>query len=194
MSGKIEFEASSLKMIDDPGRPPLNRYIPSWEGRGTTELYRRFPLQLLTPHPRYSFHTHTDGKDTFINDIDDTRVLVDGYYYWTLRMHPDDAAARGVGHHDLVRLHNDRGSVICAAVLTRRLSRGVVQAYASSAVYDPVGAPEARVDRGGCVNTLAPTRWQTEKTSASAPNSCLIEVERWTADPAARATAAEARR
>ena len=187
MSGKIEFEASSLKMIDDPGRPPLNRYIPSWEGRGTTGLYRRYPLQLITPHPRYSFHTHTDGKDTFINDIDDHRVLVDGYYYWSVRIHPDDAAARGVAHHDLVRLYNDRGSVICAATLTRRLAPGVVQAYASSAVYDPVGAPEARIDRGGCVNTLAPTRWQTEKTSASAPNSCLIEIERWTGAAAAPA-------
>ena len=42
----------------------------------------------------------------FINDIDDHRVLVDGYYYWSVRIHPDDAAARGVAHHDLVRLYN----------------------------------------------------------------------------------------
>ena len=50
-------------------------------------------------------------------------------------------------------------------------------------------------DRGGCVNTLAPTRWQTDKTSASAPNSCLIEVERWTPERAVRPPAgAEARR
>ena len=178
-SGKIEFEASSLKMFDDPGRPPVNRYIPSWEGRGSGELYDRYPLQLLTPHPRYSFHTHTDGKDTFINDIDDHRVRVNGYYYLAARMNPRDAAARGIRHHDLVRLHNDRGSVICAAVLTERILPGVVQCYASSAVYDPIGAPGRSPDRGGCVNTLAPSRWQTEKTSASAPNSCLIQVERW---------------
>ena len=37
------------------------------------------------------------------------------------------------------------------------------------------------------MNTLAPTRWQTEKTSASAPNSCLIEIERWTGAAAAPA-------
>lgn len=179
-SGKFEFESSSLKMFDDPGRPPVNRYIPSWEGRGTTALHDRFPLQLLTPHPRYSFHTHTDGKDTFVNDIDDHRVRIAGHYYLTARMSPVDAARRGIRHHDLVRLHNDRGSVICAAVLTRRILPGVVQCYASSAVYEPIGEPGHSPDRGGCVNTLAPTRWQTEKTSASAPNSCLIEVERWT--------------
>ena len=94
-------------------------------------------------------------------------------------MNPRDADARHIAHHDLVRLHNDRGSVICAAALTERLAPGVVQAYASSAVYDPIGEPGRSPDRGGCVNTLAPTRWQTEKTSASAPNSCLIEVEKW---------------
>lgn len=188
-SGKIEFEASSLAKFDDPGRPPVNRYIPSWEGRQTKELYARFPLQLLSPHPRYSFHTHTDGKGTFINDIDDHRVLVDGYYYLAARMNPEDAAARGIRHHDLVRLHNDRASVICAAVVTRRILKGAVQCYASSAVYDPIGEPGKSPDRGGCVNTLAPTRWQTEKTSASAPNSCLIEVEKWN-DPVRAAGAA----
>lgn len=187
-SGKIEFEAMSLAKFDDPGRPPVNRYIPSWEGRQTKDLYAKYPLQLLTPHPRYSFHTHTDGKGTFINDIEDHRVQVDGYYYLAARLHPHDAAARGIGWHDLVRLHNDRGSVICAAVLTKRILQGVVQCYASSAVYDPVGEAGKSPDRGGCVNTLAPTRWQTDKTSASAPNSCLIEVEKWA--PAAAGAAA----
>jgi len=191
-SGKFEFEASSLKMFDDPGRPPVNKYIPSWEGRQTSELYTRFPLQLLSPHPRYSFHTHTDGKDSFVNDIEEHRVLVDGYYYLAARINPREAAARGIAHHDLVKLYNDRASVICAAVITARILPGVVQCYASSAVYDPIGEPGKSPDRGGCVNALAPTRWQTEKTSASAPNSCLIEVEKWTQAPAAAAAMSDA--
>jgi len=50
-SGKFEFEASSLKNFgEDPERPPINRYIPSWEGLNNTELSVRFPLQLITPH------------------------------------------------------------------------------------------------------------------------------------------------
>ena len=44
-SGKFEFESSSLKQFgEDPERPPVNKYIPSWEGRQTKELYERFPL------------------------------------------------------------------------------------------------------------------------------------------------------
>lgn len=179
-SGKFEFESSSLKKLgNDPDRPPINKYIPSWEGRQTSELFERFPLQLLTPHPRYSFHTKGDGKDSTINDIIDHRVFIDGYYYWIARMNTDDAKKRNISHHDLVKLHNDRGAVICAAVLTNRLMPGVVHAYESAARYEPIGKPGKSPDRGGSVNVLTPKRHMTEKTSASAPNSCLIDVELW---------------
>jgi len=185
-SGKFEFEASSLKNFgEDPERPPINRYIPSWEGLNNTELSVRFPLQLITPHPRYSFHTHTDGKDSTINDIEAHRVLIDDHYYWPARINPEDARERGIAHHDLIRLFNDRGDVICAAVLTERILPGVIHSYESSAVYDPIGEPGLSPERGGCVNQLTSARPQTAKTTASAPNSCLIQVEQW------RSTASE---
>jgi molybdopterin guanine dinucleotide-containing S/N-oxide reductase-like protein len=178
-SGKIEFEASSLKRYgQDPERPPLNKYIPSWEGL-QSELAERYPLQLVSTHVRYSYHTKGDGKDSTINDIAEHRLLIDGYYYWIARLHPRDAAARGIKHHDLVRMYNDRGAVICAAVVTERCCPGVIYTQESCAVYDPLGKPGESTDRGGCVNLLTPSRSQTEKTTASAPNSCLIEVEKW---------------
>ncbi len=179
-SGKIEFEAQSLKRFgQDPERPPVNKYIPSWEGRGTAALFAKYPLQLLTPHPRYSFHTKGDGKDSVLNDIVDHRVLIDGYHYWVARINPADAEARGIKHHDLIRLYNDRGSVICAARVTARIMAGVVHSAESSAEYDPIGEPGQSPDRGGCVNILTPKRHMTEKTTGSAPNSCLIEMEKW---------------
>ncbi|MGE4647183.1 MAG: molybdopterin dinucleotide binding domain-containing protein, partial [Arenicellales bacterium] len=178
-SGKIEFEATSLKKFGDEERPPINRYIPSWEGLNNKTLAARFPLQLITPHPRYSFHTHTDGKDSTINDIEAHRVLIDDYYYWPARIHPQDAVDRGISHHDLIRLFNDRGDVICAAVVTERILPGVIHSYESSAVYDPIGEPGLSPERGGCVNQLTPARPQTAKTTATAPNSCLIQVEQW---------------
>jgi len=177
-SGKFEFEPASLKLAGDPERPAVNRYIPSWEGRSTQDLYERYPLQLISPHPRFSFHTQSDGKDSVVNDIEDHRVLIDGYYYWVARMNPRDAAARGIRHRDLVELYNDRGVVICSASLTERLAPGVVSASESSANYQPTGEPGASPDRGGCVNTLTPKRHMSAQTSGSAPNSCLIEVRK----------------
>jgi molybdopterin guanine dinucleotide-containing S/N-oxide reductase-like protein len=178
-SGKIEFEASSLKRFDDPGRPPVNKYIPSWEGRQTTDLYAKYPLQLISPHPRYSFHTKADGKDSYLCDIEEHRVLVDGHYYWTARINRQDAEMRGIKKHDLIKLYNDRGAVVCAAIITDRIMPGVIHSYESSAEYKPIGIPGESVDIGGCVNVLTSKRHQTEKTSASAPNACLIQVEKW---------------
>jgi trimethylamine-N-oxide reductase (cytochrome c) len=81
--------------------------------------------------------------------------------------------------HDLMRVYNDRGAVVCAAHLTERLPPGVVHSYESSAVYDPVGEPGNSVDRGGCVNQLTPRRSIAKNVSGTAANSCLVEVELW---------------
>ena len=180
-SGKLEFESSSLKRFapDDPERPPVPAFIPSWEGHHCRELYARFPLNLISPHPRYSFHTMFDGKDSIINDVRDHRVLIDGWYYWIVRMNSADAARRGIRHNDLVRMHNDRGEVILAAHITDRLPPGTVQSPEGSAIYAPLGEPGNSPDRGGCINVLTPSRNIISKSHSTPSNSCLVEVEIW---------------
>jgi trimethylamine-N-oxide reductase (cytochrome c) len=51
---KFTVPASLERFGQDPERPPLNRYLPSWEGRKTAALYSRYPLQLVSPHPRFA--------------------------------------------------------------------------------------------------------------------------------------------
>ena len=178
-SGKFEFIPESLKKLNDPERPALNSYMPSWEGTHSTDLLKKFPIQLLSGHSRYSFHTLGDGKDSTVNDIEDHRKLIDGHYYLECRISPEDAAKRGIKQNDLVRLFNNRGAVICAATISSRLPAGIMQTYESSAVYQAIGRPGEAPDRGGCVNLLTPSRSQTSGSSSMGPNACLIEVERW---------------
>lgn len=180
-SGKIEFECSSLKRFDpdDPERPVISKYIPSWEGHHTKELYEKYPLQLISPHPRYSFHTMGDGKDSTVNDVKNHRVLVDGYYYWIVRINANDAEKRDIKENDLVKVFNDRGAVICAAQVTERIRPGTVHSYESSAKYDPVGEPGFSADRGGCINQLTPSRMIIKKSHGTASNSCLVQIGRW---------------
>ena len=178
-SGKIEFVPESLKKFNDPERPALNKYTPSWEGTRTKELTDKYPLQLLSAHPRYTFHTLGDGKDSVLNDIKVHRKLVNGYYYWIARVNAQDAEKRDIKENDLIRLFNDRGAVICAAHVTELVRPGVIHSYESSAVYDPVGEPGNSADRGGCVNQLSNKRSQSAKATANAGNAVLIEVELW---------------
>ncbi len=180
-SGLLEFEAQSLKRFEpnDPERPPIPKYIPSWEGT-ESPLMDKYPLQLISPHPRYSFFTQYDGKDSWINDIPDHRRKgEDGFYYWILRINSTDAEKRGIKDGDLVKVYNDRGAVICIAEVTGRVRPGVVHAYEGSAEFDPIGDTDKFIDRGCYINLLTPSRLMSKNASAMAPNSCLVEVKKW---------------
>ena len=181
-SGKIEFIPNSLKRFDavDPERSPLNRYVPSWEGPRTEALVKKFPVQMISTHSRYSFHTYGDGKDSTINDIRDHRVNVGGYDYWVMRINDEDAKARGIKQDDLIRVFNDRGSVVCAADVSPLTMRGVCKTYELSAESDFRHDPRyGLVDFGGCVNILTPDRPQTRNTDGMGSNACLVQFETW---------------
>jgi anaerobic selenocysteine-containing dehydrogenase len=88
-------------------------------------------------------------------------------------------AARRIEENDLVRAFNDRGSVILAAQVTERVPSGTVHSYESCADYLPIGKPGESADRAGCINILTSKRHMTPTSIAQAPNSCLIQVEKW---------------
>lgn len=179
-SSKFEFECESLKRYSpgDTERSPIATYSRSWEGPDLPE-FAKFPLRMITPHSRFSFHTQGDGKDSYLNDVKDHRELIDGHYYWIMRLNPEDAAKRGIADHDLIKAFNNRGAVICVAHLTERLLPGVVHSYESSAEYKPMGVPGQSVDRGGCMNLLSPSRTQIKNAHSMANGLSMIEIEKW---------------
>jgi trimethylamine-N-oxide reductase (cytochrome c) len=180
-SGKLEFVSESLTVNrpDDEERPPLPQYIPSFEGR-RSELYKTYSLQLISPHPRFTFHTHYDKHAQWLNQIPTHRIDKDDYAWWPARLNPEDANARRIKDGDIVKLYNDRGGVLCIAVVTERVPAGIIHSYASSAVYDPLepGNPDS-IDRGGCVNILTTSRMLSKNAPGMTPNSCLIEIQKW---------------
>jgi trimethylamine-N-oxide reductase (cytochrome c) len=179
-SGKYDFVARTLESIDDPDRPPLNRYIPAYEDPKRNPELAGFPLRLQTAHTRYSYHVMGDDEGSSLNDVREHRVRKDGRTYIVARMNRQDAEARGIRDEDLVRLWNHRASVVCAAQVTERLRPGVVSAYPGSARYQPVGEPGRSTDLGGCVNMLNPKESITRKGHGIRPNAVLIQVEKWT--------------
>jgi anaerobic selenocysteine-containing dehydrogenase len=180
----VEFVCQTLEKFDatDQERPPMARYIPSWEGYNTTELVEKYPLQLISPHPRFSYHTHNDNKSHWLDDIPQHRVKKDGYAWWPVRIHPSDAVPRGIKDGDIVKMFNGRGTVLLVAHVTERVRPGTVHSYEAAAKYDPLepgvaGSP----DRGGCVNLLSPGRMVSKNVPGEAQNSCLVEIAKWDA-------------
>jgi trimethylamine-N-oxide reductase (cytochrome c) len=179
-SGKIEFSSQSLNRLtqDDDERGLIPRYIPSWEGR-TSELYDKYALQMIAPHPRFSFHTHYDNHTAWLDDIQGHRIKKDGYAWWPIRISYSDAKTRGIEDGDIVELYNDRGSVLGCAVVTHRVPDGVIHSYGCSAKYDPIDSKKNATDKAGCVNILTSKRFLSKHVPGMAPNSCLVEVRKW---------------
>ncbi len=180
-SGKIEFVSQSLlkQWPDDDERPPLPHHIPSWEGY-RSELYKKYPLQLISPHPRFSFHTHYDKHTKWLNEIPGSQDHERRIRLVACPRPSPGRQARGIKNNDIIKLYNDRGAVLCIAVITERVLPGIIHSYASSANYDPLEPGKAKsIDRGGCVNLLTPSRMVSRHAPGMAPNSCLIEIVKW---------------
>ncbi len=182
-SGLIEFESQSLKanLPDDEERPLVPHFIRSTEAyKG--EHWQKYPMQIISPHPRFSFHTHYDKHETWLDEIPMHRVIKDGYPYWIARIHPDDAKERGIKNGELVELYNDRGSVVCVASVTYRVPKGVLHSYGCTAKYDPIVPGQAgSTDKGGCINLLTSGKLMSKNVPGMTPNSCSCEIRNWEA-------------
>jgi trimethylamine-N-oxide reductase (cytochrome c) len=178
-SGKIEFQSQRLvkHFPEDKERPPVPHYVPSWEGNTSVPLVYKYPLVLMSPHPRYSYHSHGE-LDPWIRDIWMHRMMKDGYYYWPVHIHPDDAKLRNIGQGDIVRMFNDRAGVLLIAWVTEKIRPGTVLSRCS-AKYDPIepGNPDS-IDRGGAVNILVSSRFMSAHVPGQV-GQCLVEIEKW---------------
>ena len=113
-SGKCEFYSESMKA---DGLDPLPTYIPNYESAASApELAAKYPLAMISPPARNFLNS------TFVN-VQSLRAT-EGEPQ--LDMHPDDAAARGINHGDMVRIFNDRGFFVCKARITPKARQGLV--------------------------------------------------------------------
>ena len=101
----------------------------------------------------------------------------DGYKYEPIWIHTSEAAKRGIKHGDIIKIFNERGIVLGGAYVTERLRPGV--AYIDhGARADPIIV--GRVDRGGAINTIAPTGTTSKNAVGQATSGYLVEVAKVT--------------
>ena len=97
-----------------------------------------------------------------------------------VRMHPADAAARGITEGDIVRLYNERGACLAGAVLSEALRPGVVQ-LSTGAWYDPED-PVATTPLcvHGNPNVLTRDAGTSRLAQGSTGQLSRVEIERFT--------------
>jgi biotin/methionine sulfoxide reductase len=169
-SGRIEIFSATIDSFgyaDCPGHPV---WLEPAEWRGAPAA-RRYPLQLIANNPKTRLHSQLDmGAFSQASKVQGREPI---------RIHPADAARRGIADGAIVRVYNDRGSCLAGAVISDALRRGVVQ-LSTGAWYDPQDPadPDAMCVHGN-PNVLTPDRGTSRLAQGCSGQHALVEVERW---------------
>ena len=157
-SGKIEIYSQRVADMNSPQCPPIPKYMPTFEDR-SDPLFEKYPLQLLTPHPRNRVHSEMYKVEWLAE--------AEPHVLW---IHPEDAKARGVEDGDPIEVFNGRGRIAIKAFVTQRIKPGVVSLF-EGAWYQP---DSSGIDRGACANTL--TKDAYSGGGAAVMNTSLVEI------------------
>jgi biotin/methionine sulfoxide reductase len=126
-SGKIAIVSAAIARFGYADCPRHPTWLLPEDGIGSPEAVR-FPLTLLANQPATRLHSQLDfGATSQASKVKGREPV---------RIHPQDAAARGIRDGDVVRLWNDRGACLAGAVLSEALRPGVLQ-LSTGAWYDP---------------------------------------------------------
>jgi len=183
-SGLIEIYSERLAthFPDDEERPPVPKWIEkgvSHDERISSERAKKYPLLVLSNHPRWRMHAQGDDI-SWCRELPTGKVRgFDGYQYEPLWINPQDAAARGIQDGDILKIYNERGVVLGGAYVSERVMPGAVS-MDHGARYDPIVPGE--FDRGGVINTITPHKTTSKNATGMAVSSFLVEVEKVTED------------
>ena len=96
----------------------------------------------------------------------------DGYMYEPAWINPVDAEKRGIQNGDLVKIFNDRGTVLFGARISERIIPGAVMVNKGSRV-DPI---TSHLDRGGAINLISPSNQVSKHCKGFAVTGYLVEA------------------
>ena len=185
-SGKIEIFSAAIAgfgYADCPGHP-------TWLAPTDLPAAGR-PLRLVANQPATRLHSQLDFGGHSRELKHRGREV--------MRMHPADAARRGIADGDIVRLFNERGACLAAVRVTESIREGVVQ-LPTGAWYDP---EDPREEKPLCVhgnpNVLTRDVGTSRLAQGCTGQLTTVEVERFAGnlppiqayEPPVPATAAE---
>lgn len=175
-TGKLEFYATGLAehFPGDEERPPVPHWIPYGESHQESELHPRaqkYPYLIISNHPRWRVHANLDDV-TWLREIPTCKVKgPDGYLYEPVWINPVDAKKLGIKNGEVVKLYNERGTVLGGAYVTERIMPGVVY-QDHGARLDPIVAGEC--DRGGANNLICPCNVTSKNATGEVTSGFLV--------------------
>jgi biotin/methionine sulfoxide reductase len=164
-SGRIELFSETIASFgydDCPGHPAWLE-PDEWLGGAQAAAH---PLHLIANQPSTRLHSQLDGgRHSQAGKVAGKERI---------RIHPDDAAERGITDGQVVRVFNDRGACLAGAAVSDSVRRGVVQ-LSTGAWF----APDADgTCQNGNPNAVTRDRGTSRLAQGSTGQHCLVEVAR----------------
>ena len=169
-SRKVEITSGAIASFGYTDCPRHPSWLLPSEGAGSPAT-ARFPMQLVANQPATRLHSQLDfGAISQASKVNGREPV---------RINPQDAGARGISNGDIVRLYNDRGACLAAAVVSEALRPGVVQ-LATGAWYDPDDpAAEKPLCVHGNPNVLTRDAGTSRLAQGCTGQLSLVEIERY---------------
>lgn len=159
-SGKIEIFSATIHRFGYEDCPGHAVWLEPMEWLGDADPDQ---LHMISNQPRNKLHSQLDhgsvsraGRPKGVEPV---------------TMHPEDAAKRGLGAGEIVRIHNKRGACIAELYISDDIRPGVIQ-IATGAWFDPEGV----TCRKGNPNTLTPDKGTSALAQGPIAHSCLVKV------------------
>jgi biotin/methionine sulfoxide reductase len=159
-SGKIELYSATVAGFgydECPGHPVFHE----------PEL-SPYPIVLICNQPASRLHSQLDMGGV------SQQAKIAGRE--PLRLHPADAAARGITDGDVVRVHNDLGSLLAGARLSDACAPGVAQ-LSTGAWFDP-SAPDVATCVHGNPNVLTRDVGTSRLAQGCTGQQARVEISR----------------
>ena len=99
----------------------------------------------------------------------------DGYQYEPAWMNPKTANELGIAHHDIIKVYNERGTVLCAAYVTERIIPQAIYVD-HGARFDPIDP--LWLDRGGAINLISPHAVMSKNATGMVVSGYLVAAEK----------------
>ncbi len=168
-SGKIEIYSAAIAKLGYTDCPPTPQWMEPFEWLGSPKA-ATYPFHLITKHPIYRRHSSYDN----VLELHQFSK-VNGYE--PILINPADAAARGIATGDVVRVFNDRGQVLAAAVVSTRIRPRVALLHEGSWYTPAEPGRIGSLDRGGCTNVLTSQRGTSQLAQGPVAYTNLVEIE-----------------
>ncbi|AQW85759.1 molybdopterin-containing oxidoreductase III, DMSO/TMAO/BSO reductase family, catalytic subunit [Campylobacter pinnipediorum subsp. caledonicus] len=169
-SGKIELYSPAIAKMnykDCFGHPA---WFEPFEWLGDKKQAKKYPIAISSPHSR--FRLHSQLNNSIIREYAEVSARE------PMIISPKAAEQRGIKTGDIVRVFNDRGEILCGAIVSD-IAQDDVGIICEGAWYDPEVWGKKSLCQHGNINVLTNDKGSSSLGQSNCAHTLLVQVEKY---------------